>query len=62
MISATKPVPRGCNWEKFGFQLNGEEPVVKGCNWANLFQGNISAGTWPSRLVESGVSDSKMWL
>jgi hypothetical protein len=29
--------------------------------WATLFLGYINKGTWPSRLGESQISDSKMW-
>jgi hypothetical protein len=30
-------------------------------NWATLFLGDVNTGTWPSRLRESRIWDSKIW-
>jgi hypothetical protein len=35
--------------------------VVRGYNWATLFLGDINTGTWPSRLGEFPIWDSKIW-
>jgi hypothetical protein len=35
-------------------------PSAWGYNWASLFLGDINAGTWPSRLEESRIWDSKI--
>jgi hypothetical protein len=37
------------------------EPGAWGHIWVNLFLGDINTGTWPSRLGESRIWDSKMW-
>jgi hypothetical protein len=37
------------------------KPNAWGCNWATLFLGDINMRTWPSRLGESRIWDSKMW-
>jgi hypothetical protein len=36
------------------------EPNIWGCNWGTLFRGDINKGTWPSRLGESRIWDSKI--
>jgi hypothetical protein len=43
--------------------MGGDEKgtLCRGCNWANLFLGDINMGTWPFRLGESRILDSKMW-
>jgi hypothetical protein len=37
------------------------EPNAWGYNWAPLFLGDTNTGTWPYRLEESRISDSKIW-
>jgi hypothetical protein len=36
------------------------EPSAQGYNWPTLFLGDINTGTWPSRLRESQIWDSKI--
>jgi hypothetical protein len=38
------------------------EPSAWGYNWATLFLGDIDTATWPSRLGESRIWDTKIWL
>jgi hypothetical protein len=37
------------------------EPSAWGYNWATLLLGDLNTGTWPSRLGESRIWDSKIW-
>jgi hypothetical protein len=37
------------------------KPSAWGYNWVTLFLGDINTGTWPSRLGESRIWDSKIW-
>jgi hypothetical protein len=56
-------VEAGSNSSPLALRVVGDDekdPSAWGYNWATLFLGHINTGTWPSRLGEPRIWDSKM--
>jgi hypothetical protein len=43
------------------YEATKRVPSAWGYKWVTLFLGDINTGTWPSRLGESRIWDSKLW-
>jgi hypothetical protein len=57
-------VKAGSNTSTVALRVVGgdeKETQCLGVNWATLFLRDIDTGTWPSRLGESRICDSKIW-
>jgi hypothetical protein len=49
------------NTSTVALRVVGSEPSAWGHNRATMFLRDINTGTWPSRLGESRIWDSKIW-